>query len=103
MLWFFLGAIAGAVFCYAATGARAGKYTIKWYQWALGLVATLLYALTIQNYLGFQAEHEPAMANLMLLVIGAPAVIATVLIWAIPRGLAAIRKQPGRQLSGARS
>ncbi|MHB1006811.1 MAG: dehalogenase [Chloroflexota bacterium] len=85
MLWLVLGLVVGAVFVYFAAGQASGKFHIRWYQWLFGVGAAALYLMAIQNYLGFLDELEPAFANLMLVLMGVPAVILTALTWSAPR------------------
>lgn len=97
MLWLIIGLILGVVFYHVVAGTRAGKYRVRWYQWLLGVAAAGLYLLTIENYLGLHDELEPAMANLMLVLMGLPALVLTALIWLIPRVMRPSAEAAGRK------
>ncbi len=96
MIWVILGIVIGIVLYHVASRARAGKLKVRWYQWVLGVLATCLLLLAVQNYLALQAELEPAAAGLALGLFGLPAAVLVALIWAIPAlvGLACRKRAP---------
>lgn len=97
MNWLLIGLVVGAFFGFLAYGSAAGRFKMRWYQWLLALAAAALYVLTMQNYLGFQDELEPGVANLMLMLLGVPAVILTALIWIVPMMFGAIGRGKSSQ------
>lgn len=84
MNWLIAGLVVGAIFGFLAFGAVAGRFKVRWYQWLLAIAAAAMYLLAAQNYLGFLDELEPGIANLMLVMLGLPALVLTALIWVIP-------------------
>lgn len=84
MLWLILGIGIGFGLFTIISRVSAGKLSVKWYQWVLGIISIIMILFTLQNYFGLSAELEPQAANFMLLVSGLPAIIIAALIWLIP-------------------
>lgn len=84
MIWVILGIVLGTLLYHIVVNARAGKFQVRWYQWILGVVAVVLFLVTVQNYLALQDELEPSAAGLIWLVSGLPAAVLLALIWIIP-------------------
>jgi len=84
LLWLILGIIIGVAAFWVFNANKSGKITVKWYQWALGIIALVMLLLTVENYINFQKELEPVAANFMLVGLGVPALLAASLIWLIP-------------------
>ena len=84
MLWLIFGLVLGWVVSLILNLSLTHRIKVRWYQWVLGVIATVLILLTIQNYLALQAELEPAAAGLMWFLFGLPGIILAALIWVIP-------------------
>src|SRR5690554_6736106 len=84
LLWLILGIIIGVAGFWVFHAHKSGKITVKLYQVVLGIIALVMFLLTIENYIGFQKELEPVAANFMLVALGVPAVMVASLIWLIP-------------------
>lgn len=84
MLWLIVGIGIGLGLFVILSRVKAGKLSVKWYQWTLGIIALLMILFTIQNFLGFLEELEPQAGTFILLSVGLPAVILVALIWVIP-------------------
>ena len=54
---------------------------MTWYEWLIGIIGVALLLFTVQNYFGSQAELEPKVANMFLLVTGLPALILLAVAW----------------------
>jgi hypothetical protein len=52
---------------------------VRWYEWLLAALAVALALLAIQNYTAFLSEMEPHAANVMLALLGIPALILAAL------------------------
>jgi len=85
MLWLVLGLLIGVGGWWLVSWARARKLGVKWYEWLLGVLAVGFALLAIQNYAAFLREMEPYSANVMLALLGVPALLlaglAVFLVW----------------------
>ena len=70
MLLYLIGLITGGALMYLISAVRAGKVTVAWYQWVLGVIAYLFLVLGIQNIIGFRAGYENAAAGFVFRFYG---------------------------------
>lgn len=85
MSWLIIGLILGAGGLWLASWARAKNITIKWYAWIPIVLAVLVFALLVMDYMTLNTEMEPAAAGVILWLYGIPglvlALIAAGLVW----------------------
>jgi len=85
MWWLVLGIVIGVVAWWLVGWTRAHKIAVTWYEWLLGALGVGLGLLALQNYYAFLREMEPHAANVMLGLLGIPALvlaaIAVFLVW----------------------
>ena len=74
-MWLIIGLILGVAFAALFWFLSKNNFSLKWYEWLLGVIGLILLILTIQNFAGSFAEWEPRAAWIFLLVVGLPAAI----------------------------
>ncbi|MDW7673323.1 MAG: hypothetical protein SCK28_02180 [Bacillota bacterium] len=85
MLWLFFGIVIGYILSVLVSKVKAGQLAVKWYQWVLGVLGTVLLLFTIQNYLALKnLEFNAKAASYTWSVFGLPALVMFALIWVIP-------------------
>ena len=64
---------------------RSKKYSVKWYEWVIGVCGFLLFLFTIQNFFAAFAEFESGPALTYLWALGIPSLIimwvSVMLVW----------------------
>ena len=80
-MWFIIALIVGAGLTALVLWLRRQDVSLTWYEWLIGIVGLALLLFTIQNFFGSLAEIESTAANMLLLVIGLPALILLVIAW----------------------
>ncbi|MDE3088030.1 MAG: DUF1418 family protein, partial [Chloroflexota bacterium] len=79
MMWFVLGLVVGAGGWWLGSWTSARKLGVRWYEWLLAALAVAFALLAIQNYTAFLKEMEPNAANVMLVLLGIPALVLAAL------------------------
>ncbi|MCL2475284.1 MAG: dehalogenase [Chloroflexi bacterium] len=74
-MWLIIGLVLGSAFGALFWFLNKKNFSLKWYEWLIGIVGIVLLLLTIQNFIGSFAEWEPKAAWAFLLVVGLPALI----------------------------
>ena len=80
-MWTIIGLLVGAGLVWLVLRLRDRNIAVKWYEWLIGAVGLLLLTVTIQNFTGSFAEHQPSSAWMYLLMMGVPAIILLVVDW----------------------
>ncbi|BAZ96833.1 MAG: dehalogenase [Dehalococcoides mccartyi] len=57
------------------------KINLKWYEWAIGIIALLLMMFTLQNIVAAYQEGVPGAMGLFALILGIPALILFLVDW----------------------
>ncbi|BAS32451.1 Tetrachloroethene reductive dehalogenase TceA membrane-bound subunit [Dehalococcoides mccartyi] len=80
-MWFIIGLIVGGLVLGFLWLMNRNNFSLKWYEWLIGLAGVVLLLFTIQNFFGSLAEIESKAASMFLLVTGLPSVILLALTW----------------------
>lgn len=84
-MWLIIGLVVGGGLLGLEFWTRNRGMVVTWYDRLIGAIGVLLLLLTLQFFFSFQAEQEPAAANVSLLMLGLPALVllavAASLIW----------------------
>lgn len=83
-MWFLIGLIVGVGGTLLIAWIRSKQFSIRWYEWLIGVVALLLALLAIQSYSASMAELEPRAAYFFLLLLGFPALLLAVVAGLLP-------------------
>lgn len=78
---FWMGLIVGAGAGVFAMWLAQKKLGIRWYEWLMGGLATLLLILAVQHYSGSLTEYEPTAAWMGALIYGGLAIILGAVAW----------------------
>lgn len=74
-MWLIIGLVAGAALLALVLWLRGKDIKVSWYEWLIGAVGLILLLFSLQNYFGFRAELDYAIAPTILLLTGLPALI----------------------------
>ncbi|ACZ62500.1 hypothetical protein [Dehalococcoides mccartyi] len=80
-MWLIVGLIVSALLMGLFWLMKRNNFSLKWYEWLIGIAGLVLLLLTIQNYFGSIDEFETKAAGMFLLVLGLPALILLALSW----------------------
>jgi uncharacterized membrane protein len=74
-MWMIIGAILAVLLFALVIWLRRGGYTLKWFDWILGIIGVALLLFTLENFLGSFDEEVPQAAWMFLVVTGIPTLV----------------------------
>ncbi|XUX00671.1 MAG: dehalogenase [Dehalogenimonas sp.] len=81
LLFAFVGAILAVSLILLINWLRSRNISLKWYEWATGILGTVLLLTAIQHFFGAMSELFSYAAWIGLLILGLPALILLTLTW----------------------
>jgi protein-S-isoprenylcysteine O-methyltransferase Ste14 len=80
-MWLIIGLVIGAALLALVMQMRNKNFSIKWYEWLIGIVGMLLLLFTIQNSFALITEVQPTAAWMIWLIVGLPGLILLAVAW----------------------
>jgi hypothetical protein len=76
-----IGLVIGAALLALVMQMRNKNFSLKWYEWLMGIVGLLLLTFTIQNSFALLTEVQPTAAWMIWLILGLPGIILIAVAW----------------------
>lgn len=73
--WFFMGAVLAGGIVWLVTWLRKNDISVRWYEWLLGAIGTIVLAFMAQNMWAALAEYESQAFWFYLLILGLPGLL----------------------------
>lgn len=77
-LYFIIGCITGGFFVYLRNRLKRKSVRLAWYEWVLGIVDFVFFALLVQTFIASLAEGEVQAAWMSVVFLGVPVIVLSV-------------------------
>jgi hypothetical protein len=74
-MWMVIGAVLAVALYMLIMWLRNSGYSLKWYDWILGILGMGLLLFTLENFIGSFEEQVPQAAWMFLVVTGIPSLV----------------------------
>ncbi len=80
-MWLAIALVVGFGIAFLFTWMRSKGFTMRWYEWLIGVLGLLLVLFAAQNFFAVNDEFNQTAANNFLMFVGIPGIILMVLAW----------------------